>query len=92
MDGAKLDSPLPLSDEMHLCLQSDIALSRDARMQVAEHGGQPSADDNQLPVGHAYVARLAVVGHSPKELIDCSDVIPAPVLPSRNRRSGQHCQ
>ena len=40
-------------------------------------------DDQRLMMANfqSAMAKLAVVGHNPNELIDCSDVIPEPLPP-----------
>lgn len=77
-DGAEVDSPIPESGEMRL--QSDFALARDARTACEWQ----SMVDNQALMQSNFksaMAKLAVVGHNPANLIDCSEVIPNPVPP-----------
>ena len=74
-DGAEVDSPIPESGEMRL--QSDFALARDARTACEWQ----SMVDNQALMQSNFksaMAKLAVVGHNPANLIDCSEVIPEP--------------
>ncbi|KAI5118589.1 hypothetical protein M0805_008679 [Coniferiporia weirii] len=77
-DGAEVDSPLPDQGEMRL--QSDFVLSRDARTACE---WQSMVNNQQLMMNNfqSAMAKLAVVGHNPNELIDCSDVIPAATPP-----------
>ncbi|THH05588.1 hypothetical protein EW145_g4686 [Phellinidium pouzarii] len=77
-DGAEVDSPLPESNEMRL--QSDFVLSRDSRTACE---WQSMVDNQQLMMSNfkSAMAKLAVVGHNPDDLIDCSDVIPAATPP-----------
>lgn len=79
-DGAEVDSPIPQSNEMRL--QSDFALARDERTACE---WQSMVDNQPLMMFNFQTAmsKLAVVGHNPQELIDCSDVIPEPKPPVR---------
>lgn len=73
-DGAEVNSPLPDSGEMRL--QSDFALARDSRTACE---WQSMVNNQKLMQSNfaSAMAKLAVVGHNPKDLIDCSDLIPA---------------
>ncbi|KAJ3551315.1 hypothetical protein NM688_g4779 [Phlebia brevispora] len=73
-------SPLPLtsgSDTGEMRLQSDFALARDERTAcfwqsfVNEEEFMATSFKNAM-------AKLAVLGHNTNDLIDCSDVVPAP--------------
>ena len=77
-DGAEVDSPLPESGEMRL--QSDFVLSRDPRTACE---WQSMVDNQELMMSNfkSAMAKLAVVGHNPNILVDCSEVIPTPVPP-----------
>ncbi|KAL5512232.1 hypothetical protein ACEPAG_3517 [Sanghuangporus baumii] len=77
-DGAEVDSPLPDSGEMRL--QSDFALARDQRTACE---WQSMIADQQLMMSNfqSAMAKLAVVGHDPDSLIDCSELIPTPIAP-----------
>ena len=58
-------------------LQSDFALARDARTACE---WQSMVNNQALMVSNfkSAMAKLAVVGHNPNRLIDCSEVIPQP--------------
>lgn len=77
--GAEVDSPLPFEGEMRL--QSDFALARDSRTACE---WQSMVNNQQLMSANfkTAMAKLAVVGHDPSKLVDCSDLIPLPVLPA----------
>ncbi|THG95732.1 hypothetical protein EW145_g7907 [Phellinidium pouzarii] len=77
-DGAEVDSPLPESNEMRL--QSDFALSRDERTACE---WQSMVNEQALMMSNfkSAMAKLAIVGHSAEDLIDCSDIIPTPLPP-----------
>ncbi|KAH8116580.1 manganese peroxidase 3 [Phellopilus nigrolimitatus] len=76
--GAEVDSPIPAAGEMRL--QSDYLLARDERTACEWQ----SMVNNQLLMQENFksaMAKLAVVGHDPRELIDCSDLIPQALPP-----------
>lgn len=77
-DGAEVDSPIPESNEMRL--QSDFVLSRDQRTACE---WQSMVNNQQLMMSNfqSAMAKLAVVGHDPNELIDCSEVVPQATPP-----------
>jgi len=77
-DGAEVDSPIPNSGEMRL--QSDFALARDARTACE---WQSMVNNQQLMMRNfqSAMAKLAVVGHNPNQLVDCSEVVPIPKAP-----------
>jgi manganese peroxidase len=73
-------SPLPLTsgnDTGELRLQSDFALARDPRTACFWQGFV-NQQDFMASSFKAAMAKLAVLGHNPDDLIDCSDVVPAP--------------
>ncbi|EJD02660.1 manganese peroxidase 3 [Fomitiporia mediterranea MF3/22] len=79
-DGAEVDSPIPNSGEMRL--QSDFALARDRRTACE---WQSMVDNQQLMMNNfkSAMAKLAVVGHNPNNLVDCSEVVPQAKPPVR---------
>ncbi|KZS94218.1 manganese peroxidase [Sistotremastrum niveocremeum HHB9708] len=75
----EVQSPLPLSSGQNvgeLRLQSDFALARDARTACTWQG---FINEQSLMASRfqAAMAKLAVIGQNTRELVDCSDVIPA---------------
>jgi manganese peroxidase len=71
-------SPLPLTqgtDTGELRLQSDFALARDPRTACIWQG---FVNEQQLMANSfkAAMAKLAVLGHNTRDLIDCSEVVP----------------
>ena len=77
-DGAEVDSPIPESGEMRL--QSDFALARDFRTACA---WQSMVDNQELMMSNfkSAMAKLAIVGHNARDLVDCSEVVPIPKAP-----------
>ena len=74
----EVESPLPTEGEMRL--QSDFLLARDARTACTWQ----SMVDNQALMQTNFknaMAKLAVTGHNPANLIDCSEAVPEPVPP-----------
>ncbi|PAV18398.1 manganese peroxidase 2 [Pyrrhoderma noxium] len=78
--GAEVFSPIPQSGEMRL--QSDFALARDQRTACE---WQSMVNNQQLMMSNfkSAMAKMAVIGHDPRNLIDCSDVIPQATPPLR---------
>ncbi|KAI5118920.1 hypothetical protein M0805_003744 [Coniferiporia weirii] len=77
-DGAEVDSPLPAEDEMRL--QSDFALSRDP--ETACFWQNMINDQDLMMTGFKNaMAKMAVLGHDPKDLIDCTEAVPTPRPP-----------
>ncbi|EJD02558.1 manganese peroxidase 2 [Fomitiporia mediterranea MF3/22] len=76
--GAEVDSPIPDSGEMRL--QSDFALARDSRTACE---WQSMVDNQQLMMNNfrSAMMKLAVIGQDTNSLVDCSEVIPAPLPP-----------
>ncbi|TDL24699.1 manganese peroxidase 2 [Rickenella mellea] len=74
----EVESPLGAQGEMRL--QSDFALARDNRTACT---WQSMVDNQQLMMHNFFTAmkKMAVIGHNPRDLIDCSEVIPQPVAP-----------
>ncbi|KAL5485513.1 hypothetical protein ACEPAI_8155 [Sanghuangporus weigelae] len=79
-DGAEVDSPLPQAGEMRL--NSDFLLARDRRTACE---WQAQIDNQQLMMSNfkRAMAKLAVIGHNPNRLVDCSEIIPQPLPPVR---------
>ncbi|KAJ7889466.1 manganese peroxidase, partial [Mycena olivaceomarginata] len=74
-------SPLPISsgnDTGEMRLQSDFALARDERTACIWQGFV-NKQEFMASSFKAAMAKLAVLGHSRANLIDCSDVVPATV-------------
>ena len=61
-------------------MNADFALARDVRTACE---WQSMVDNQRLMMSNfqSAMSKLAVVGHDPNRLIDCSDVIPEPVPP-----------
>ena len=78
--GAEVESPLPNSHLLRL--QSDFAIAHAPETACA---WQDNVNNQELMMLNFRTAmqKLAVVGHNPDELIDCSDVIPEPLPPVR---------
>ncbi|KAJ3535162.1 hypothetical protein NM688_g7017 [Phlebia brevispora] len=73
-------SPLPLTvgtDTGEMRLQSDFALARDERTACFWQSFV-NEEDFMATSFKAAMAKLAVLGHNTNDLIDCSDVVPAP--------------
>ncbi|EMD37370.1 fungal class II heme-containing peroxidase [Gelatoporia subvermispora B] len=73
-------SPLPLTsgnDTGEMRLQSDFALARDSRTACFWQGFV-NEQEFMAQSFKAAMSKLAVLGHSRSDLIDCSDVIPTP--------------
>ncbi|OCH84095.1 manganese peroxidase precursor [Obba rivulosa] len=73
-------SPLPLTsgnDTGELRLQSDFALARDGRTACFWQGFVNKQDFMAQSFKSA-MEKLAVLGHNPASMIDCSDVVPVP--------------
>ncbi|THH04293.1 hypothetical protein EW145_g5632 [Phellinidium pouzarii] len=81
-DGAEVDSGIP--DENEMRLQSDFALSRDPETACF---WQDMIDNQSLMMNSfkTSMAKMAVLGHDPKKLIDCSEAIPTPKPPVGKR-------
>ncbi|EIN08802.1 manganese peroxidase [Punctularia strigosozonata HHB-11173 SS5] len=76
----EVESPLPVSsgnDTGELRLQSDFAFARDNRTACFWQGFV-NQQDFMVSSFKAAMAKLAVLGHNTEDLIDCSDVVPAP--------------
>ncbi|KAF8530812.1 Mn-dependent peroxidase precursor [Gautieria morchelliformis] len=77
-------SPLPLgsgADVGELRLQSDFALARDSRTACTWQGFV----NEQEKMANAFkkaMAKMAIIGHDRKSLIDCSELIPNPIRAS----------
>jgi hypothetical protein len=74
-------SPLPQhsgEDQGELRLQSDFLIARDERT-ACEWQKQINQQELMSSNFKAAMAKLAVIGHNPNELVDCSEVIPTPV-------------
>ncbi|KII92147.1 hypothetical protein PLICRDRAFT_172282 [Plicaturopsis crispa FD-325 SS-3] len=65
----------PLAGEIRL--QSDSELARDSRT-ACEWQSMVNNQSKMQSAFKAAMAKLAVVGHNPRSLIDCSEVIPIP--------------
>ncbi|KAJ3873747.1 manganese peroxidase [Lentinula edodes] len=77
----EVSSPLPLTDGVNvgeLRLQSDFELARDPRTACF---WQSMINQEALMAARfkAAMAKMAVIGHNPNDLIDCSAVVPKPV-------------
>ncbi|KAI5118922.1 hypothetical protein M0805_003746 [Coniferiporia weirii] len=77
-DGAEVDSGLPAEGEMRL--QSDFALSRDPETACF---WQDMVNNQNLMMSNFKnaMSKMAVLGHDPKKLIDCSEAVPTPQPP-----------
>jgi manganese peroxidase len=74
----EVESPLPLTsgnDTGELRLQSDFALARDERTACFWQGFV-NQQEFMAQSFKAAMAKLAVLGSNPDDLIDCSDVVP----------------
>ncbi|KAJ7760849.1 manganese peroxidase [Mycena maculata] len=86
----EVESPLPLTsgnDTGQLRLQSDFAIARDLRTSCF---WQAFVDEQDLMAVsfQLAMAKLAVLGHNPDDLVDCSNVVPAPSCTVQRRREG----
>ncbi|KAJ7675538.1 heme peroxidase [Mycena rosella] len=80
-NSGEVMSPLPLSsgnDTGEMRLQSDFELARDPRTACFWQGFVNQQELMALSFKVA-MAKLAILGHSRADLIDCSDVVPATV-------------
>jgi len=82
----EVSSPLPLGSGDNvgeLRLQSDFALARDSRTSCF---WQEMINEEALMASRfkAAMSKMAVIGHNPANLIDCSAVVPKPV-PALNK-------
>jgi manganese peroxidase len=82
----EVGSPLPLTagdNTGEMRLQSDFALARDSRTACF---WQSMINQEALMASRfkAAMAKMAVIGHNPSDLIDCSAVVPKPV-PALNK-------
>ncbi|KIP10306.1 fungal class II heme-containing peroxidase [Phlebiopsis gigantea 11061_1 CR5-6] len=76
----EVESPLPLgsgSDTGEMRLQSDFALARDSRTACFWQGFV-NEQEFMASSFKAAMSKMAILGHSRSDLIDCSDVVPAP--------------
>ncbi|EKM55989.1 uncharacterized protein PHACADRAFT_144982 [Phanerochaete carnosa HHB-10118-sp] len=76
----EVPSPLPAhsgNDTGEMRLQSDFALARDPRTACFWQGFV-NEQDFMVSSFQAAFAKLAVLGHNPSKLIDCSEVVPTP--------------
>ena len=80
----EVSSPLPIgntasggNDTGEMRLQSDFALARDERTACFWQGFV-NQQEFMAQSFKAAMAKLAVLGHNPATLIDCSDVVPVP--------------
>ena len=74
-------SPLPLgsgTDTGEMRLQSDFALARDSRTACFWQGFV-NQQEFMASSFKAAMAKLTILGHNRDSLIDCSDVVPAPL-------------
>ncbi|KZT38834.1 peroxidase [Sistotremastrum suecicum HHB10207 ss-3] len=83
-NSGEAESPLPLSsgdDVGELRLLSDSNFARDSRTACTwqSYVNNQSKMTSQFA---AVMAKLAVIGHNPADLIDCSEVIPAATPPA----------
>lgn len=79
----EVESPLPLgsgNDTGEMRLQSDFALARDPRTACFWQGFV-NEQEFMMTSFQAAMSKLAILGHNRSDLIDCSDVVPAPTPP-----------
>ncbi|KZS98192.1 manganese peroxidase precursor [Sistotremastrum niveocremeum HHB9708] len=72
------ESPLPLSDDEdvgEMRLLSDSNFARDSRTACTWQGFVGQQEKMQTAFAEV-MSRLAVIGHNPADLVDCSEVIP----------------
>jgi len=70
----------PLPDAGELRLQSDFALARDSRTACTWQGFV-NQQEKMMDAFKLSMAKLSITGHSARDLIDCSEVIPQPLPP-----------